>query len=54
MLYPSQIIISHIGPSKWLPSLELLWGALTCCLSLVKNYQQVYGIRALIGLVPIS
>ncbi|KAE9379948.1 MFS general substrate transporter [Stipitochalara longipes BDJ] len=42
MLYPSCIIISHIGPS-------VSWGVLTCCLSVVSSYRQVYGIRFLIG-----
>jgi MFS transporter, ACS family, pantothenate transporter len=29
--------------------MKLCWGVLTCCLSVVSNYQQVYGIRFLIG-----
>ncbi|KAL2879057.1 hypothetical protein SGCOL_005757 [Colletotrichum sp. CLE4] len=49
MLYPSCIIISHFGPSKWLPACELIWGILTCCLSLVTSSKQVYGLRFLIG-----
>ncbi|KAI5481261.1 MFS general substrate transporter [Pseudohyphozyma bogoriensis] len=50
ILYPSIIIISRIGPHWWLPSLELIWGILTACLSLVKDYKQVYVIRAFMGL----
>lgn len=50
MLYPSCIIISHIGPSIWLPTCEVIWGILTCCLSTVTNAKQVYGLRFLIGL----
>ncbi|KAM6511522.1 hypothetical protein FALCPG4_016526 [Fusarium falciforme] len=49
MLWPSCIIISHIGPSKWLPACEVIWGMLTCCLSVVTNHNQVYGLRFLIG-----
>ncbi|KAI2818262.1 hypothetical protein CBS115989_5376 [Aspergillus niger] len=49
MLYPSCIIISHIGPSIWLPACEVLWGILTCCLSTVTSAKQVYGLRFLIG-----
>ncbi|KAM0424309.1 hypothetical protein ACHAPT_010455 [Fusarium lateritium] len=49
MLWPSCIIISHIGPSKWLPACEVIWGMLTCCLSVVSNHNQVYGLRFLIG-----
>ncbi|CAI6093629.1 hypothetical protein V2G26_017259 [Clonostachys chloroleuca] len=49
MLWPSCIIISHIGPSKWLPACEVIWGVLTCCLSVATSAQQVYGLRFLIG-----
>ncbi|OHX00474.1 major facilitator superfamily transporter [Colletotrichum incanum] len=49
MLYPSCIIISHFGPSRWLPACELIWGVLTCCLSVVTSAKQVYGLRFLIG-----
>ncbi|KAM5349416.1 hypothetical protein ACJ41O_005921 [Fusarium nematophilum] len=49
MLYPSCIIISHFGPSKWLPACEVIWGMLTCCLSVVQNANHVYGLRFLIG-----
>ncbi|KAJ9133251.1 Major facilitator superfamily transporter [Pleurostoma richardsiae] len=50
MLYPSCIIISHFGPSKWLPACEIMWGILTCSLSVVTEARQVYGLRFLIGL----
>ncbi|KAF2009144.1 MFS general substrate transporter [Aaosphaeria arxii CBS 175.79] len=49
MLYPSCIIVSHYGPHIWLPACELAWGVLTCCLSVVTDYKQVYAIRFLIG-----
>ena len=49
MLYPSCIIVSHFGPHRWLPTCEVIWGVLTCCLSLVTSHQQVYGLRFLIG-----
>ncbi|PWY92329.1 MFS general substrate transporter [Aspergillus heteromorphus CBS 117.55] len=49
MLYPSCVIISHVGPSVWLPTCEILWGILTCCLSTVSSAKQVYGLRFLIG-----
>lgn len=49
MLYPSTIIVSYVGPAHWLPTCEVLWGIATCCLSQAKDYQAVYGLRALIG-----
>ncbi|CAG8110034.1 unnamed protein product [Penicillium salamii] len=42
MLYPSCIIVSHVGPSIWLPTCEVIWGVLTCCLSTVSNEKQWY------------
>ncbi|KAL1410714.1 hypothetical protein Q8F55_001656 [Vanrija albida] len=50
VLYPSQIAITHWGAHWWLPACELLWGVLTCVLSIVQNSQTVFGIRFLIGL----
>ncbi|KAL1408544.1 hypothetical protein Q8F55_005356 [Vanrija albida] len=50
MLYPSCVLISHVGPSIWLPGCELVWGVLTCTLSLANTYRTVYGLRFLIGL----
>jgi len=50
MLFPSCVIVSHYGPGKWLPTCELMWGILTCCLSLSKNAKTIYGLRFLIGL----
>ncbi|KKY36927.1 putative major facilitator superfamily transporter [Diaporthe ampelina] len=41
MLWPSCVIVSHIGPSKWLPACELLWGIFTCCLSVAQTSHQV-------------
>jgi ACS family pantothenate transporter-like MFS transporter len=49
MLFPSCILISHVGPSVWLPCAEVIWGILTCCLSTVTKAEQVYGLRFLIG-----
>ncbi|KAE9984846.1 hypothetical protein EG328_008248 [Venturia inaequalis] len=49
MLYISCFTISHIGPSVWLPSCELAWGIITCCLSTVTKDTQVFGLRFLVG-----
>lgn len=40
-LQPSQIIITRVRPSWWLPSLEFCWGCLTIGLSQVTNYKQM-------------
>lgn len=49
VLYPSCIAVSYFGPHWLLPTCELIWGVLTCCLSVVNDAKTVYGIRFLIG-----
>ncbi|GMK56128.1 hypothetical protein CspeluHIS016_0211840 [Cutaneotrichosporon spelunceum] len=49
VIYPSCIAVSHFGPHYWLPSAELIWGVLTCVLSLAQNYKHVYALRFFIG-----
>ncbi|WRT63778.1 uncharacterized protein IL334_000703 [Kwoniella shivajii] len=48
-LIPSQIIITRVRPSIWLPCLEACWGVLTIAMYKVHNYKQVYILRAFIG-----
>ncbi|WVQ80950.1 hypothetical protein IAT38_003057 [Cryptococcus sp. DSM 104549] len=48
-LIPSQIIITRVRPSWWLPALETCWGVLTIATYKVTNYKQVYVIRAFTG-----
>lgn len=50
VLFPSAFAVTHWGPHYWLPACELVWGVLTCTLSVVQNSKTVYGIRFLIGL----
>lgn len=50
MLIPSQIIMTYVRPSWWLPSLEVIWGIITGLFALTKNAQQVYILRAFLGL----
>jgi ACS family pantothenate transporter-like MFS transporter len=49
-MIPSQIAISRIRPSIWIPAAEVLWAILTFCFAAVKNEKQVYAMRFLIGL----
>ncbi|WVR03557.1 hypothetical protein IAU60_000549 [Kwoniella sp. DSM 27419] len=48
-LIPSQIVITRVRPSIWLPCLEAIWGALTIAMYKVHSAKQVYAIRAFIG-----
>ncbi|KAJ8075123.1 hypothetical protein PM082_019450 [Marasmius tenuissimus] len=54
MLIPSQIIMTHVRPSYWLPGLELVWGILTGVVATVSNAKQIYALRTFIGLCESS
>lgn len=44
----------RIRPSLWLPTLELVWGALVMCMAAAPNYQTIYAIRFLVGICEAS
>ncbi|KAK9466095.1 MFS general substrate transporter [Lipomyces arxii] len=48
---PLNMILSKSRPSVFLPTLMMLWGVLTCLISLVKTYHQLVGIRILVGIL---
>lgn len=48
---PSQIILTKVRPSIWIPSCELVWTVLTFCLAAAKTSDQVVAIRFFVGLV---
>lgn len=54
MLIPSQIILTYVRPSIWLPSLELAWGLMTGLIAMTHNAKQVYALRAFLGLCESS
>ncbi|WYZ40239.1 hypothetical protein EsH8_IV_000580 [Colletotrichum jinshuiense] len=54
MLIPSQIILTYVRPSYWLSGLEVCWGIITGMFALVKNAQQVYALRVLLGICESS
>lgn len=49
-MIPSQIIISRVRPSIWIPAAEIVWAVLTFCFAAVNNEKQIYAMRFLIGL----
>lgn len=49
-MIPSQIALTKIRPSIYLPICEIIWTVLTCFLALAKTAKQVIGLRFLIGL----
>ncbi|CAH0025837.1 unnamed protein product [Clonostachys rhizophaga] len=49
-MIPSQVILTYVRPSLWLPSVEISWAIITFCFAAVKNYKHVYVLRLLLGL----
>ncbi|KAI0895841.1 MFS general substrate transporter [Annulohypoxylon nitens] len=47
---PSQIILTKVRPSIWVPSCELVWTVLTFCLAAAKTSNHVITIRFFVGL----
>ncbi|KAF9078036.1 major facilitator superfamily transporter [Rhodocollybia butyracea] len=47
---PSQIILTKVRPSIWVPSCELTWALLTLCIAFAKTSSQVIVIRFFVGL----
>ena len=54
MLIPSQVIITYVRPSYWLPGLEIGWGFVTALIAFAQNANQVYALRVLLGLFESS
>lgn len=54
MLIPSQVIMTWVRPSWWLPSLEIAWGVMTGLIALCQNAKQVYVLRVFLGLFESS
>lgn len=48
---PSQIVLTKVRPSIWIPSCELLWTMLTFCLAAVSTSNHVIAIRFFVGLL---
>lgn len=51
---PSQFVQMRVRPSRWLPALEIIWGALVMCMAAAPNVQTIYGIRFVIGICEAS
>ncbi|QIW98660.1 hypothetical protein AMS68_004178 [Peltaster fructicola] len=47
---PSNMILTRIRPSIWIPAMELTWSILTILLSQCRTAEQVYALRFFVGL----
>ncbi|CED85468.1 Permease of the major facilitator superfamily [Phaffia rhodozyma] len=54
MVIPSQIILTKVRPSMWLPGAELLWGLMTGLMAACHNVHGMYALRFFIGLFEAS
>ncbi|QRD91241.1 putative allantoate permease [Aspergillus flavus] len=54
MLIPSQIILTYVRPSFWLPGLEIAWGVLTGLIAMCNSAKQIYVLRVFLGLCESS
>ena len=50
MLIPSQIIMTYVRPSWYLPSVEIIWGVVTGLIAVTHHANQVYVLRVFLGL----
>ncbi|QGA18628.1 hypothetical protein EYB26_006313 [Talaromyces marneffei] len=51
---PSQVILTRVRPSIWLPTLEIIWSILVIGMAGAKNVTTVYTLRFFIGLLEAS
>lgn len=54
MLIPSQVIMTWVRPSWWLPGLEIAWGIVTGLIAICHNAKQIYVLRVFLGLFESS
>ncbi|KAI0276188.1 MFS general substrate transporter [Russula aff. rugulosa BPL654] len=47
---PSNMLITRVRPSIWIPTMELIWGSLTMCLAASKGFSTLCAVRFFIGL----
>ncbi|KAH7027219.1 pantothenate transporter liz1 [Microdochium trichocladiopsis] len=51
---PSQLVLTKIRPSIWLPSLEIIWSILVIGMAGAKNVETLYALRFFVGLLEAS
>lgn len=51
---PSNVILVRTRPSIFLPSMMVVWGALTCCMAAVRTYHHLVVLRLLVGVFEAS
>jgi MFS family permease len=47
---PSNLMMKRFSPSKWIPTLMVIWGTMCCVMGVVHNYAGLLAVRAVLGL----
>ncbi|OAP64709.1 hypothetical protein AYL99_00681 [Fonsecaea erecta] len=47
---PSNLLLTRVGASIYIPCLQIVWSALTMCMAACNTIKPIYGLRFLIGL----
>lgn len=47
---PSNMVLTRVRPSIWIPAMEVIWGVLTFATSRANSVQAVYALRFFVGL----
>ncbi|KAL1303594.1 hypothetical protein AAFC00_006959 [Neodothiora populina] len=47
---PSNLILTRVRPSIWIPTVEVVWTICTFCLSRCNSAKQIYAVRFFVGL----
>ena len=51
---PSQLVLTKVRPSMWLPSLEGAWSVIVIGMASAKNVETLYALRFFVGLLEAS
>ncbi|KAK6359159.1 hypothetical protein TWF696_000327 [Orbilia brochopaga] len=51
---PSNMILSKVNPSAYIPFMMFLWGIVTICMGFIKTYHHLVGLRVVVGVLEAS
>lgn len=51
---PSQLVLTKVRPSIWLPTLEIAWSVIVIGMAGAKNVETLYALRFFVGLLEAS
>ncbi|KAI1341128.1 pantothenate transporter liz1 [Xylariaceae sp. FL0016] len=51
---PSQLVLTKVRPSVWLPTLEIIWSVFVIGMAGAKNVETLYALRFFVGLLEAS